>query len=196
MQTPPAGGAGLPEPQHEDGAPAAPPREANLSAIMPARLAIDVLAGVVRFPLGQLQYTMRVLPIAANRRWQAGLEASLDAALRSLERTDELSVLLQALMLAEPELLDALYAYDTAADEHGQPTRPGILPPVAELEAVATPNEVLHAVLSIWSASNPTRGGAIGALAAPPATPSAPFTEPTSTPPPSTAGRRRNSRSS
>lgn len=196
MSRPTAVAAAAPEPEPRLVAPASPPL--SLAALMPTRSAQDVLAGVHRLHLGGRRYVLQVLSIAANRRWMSRLEARIAGALDALAPGADLDTILRTLAASTPQLLDALYDYDEARTEAGEPTRPGALPPRDALEEDATPAQVLTAVLELWAAANPTD------TAEPPATPAAGTTaaaprsatsQPTSTRRRSTAGVRGKSKS-
>lgn len=118
----------------------------DLTALLPERSAQDILAGQIHVRLGGERYTLRVLPIKANREWKERLEDRLSNLLGMLDASgDSLEAVMAAFATATPQLIEALYGYDV---DH-------VLPPVEALEEVATDTEVLRAVLEVWSAANP-----------------------------------------
>lgn len=168
----------------------------DFTALLPERSAEEILAGHIYAELAGKRYTLRVLSIAANRRWADGFGGRLQWLMSALETAgDDLAGVMSAFATVTDLMLGALYAYDQAYDEQGLPTRPGVLPPRDELEETATDAEVLRATLGVWSAANPFAGVALSALRAAEgriAPPSA-SSQPMNTAPPSTAGRRRTS---
>jgi len=118
----------------------------DLTALLPERSAQDILAGQLHVRLGGERYTMRVLPIKANREWKEALEDRLSNLLGMLDASgDSLEAVMAAFATATPQLIEALYSYD----------KDGVLPPIEALEEMATDTEVLRGVLEVWSAANP-----------------------------------------
>lgn len=178
---------------------------ANLSSLVPDRTAIDIMEGACTVTLGSWapggprQYRLRVLPIAANRRWQASLEGSLVAMLESIDAAgDQLGVIMNALQDATPALLDALIAYDTMPAIEGEAPRQAVLPSREEIEVASTDSDILMAMLAVMAAANPFAGVVLGALRQVEPQTTEPTTNgsstPTSTAPPRTAGRRPRSK--
>lgn len=186
-----------PSPEPDDG-PGAGALGFDISGLLPARSAADILAGEIRFTLGRrepIEYTLQVLSIAANRRWKEGLEGSIAQLLNAVDGMgDDLGEIMQAFATITPQLLDALYTYDV---DH-------VLPERDALEEVAGDAEVLRAVLEVWSAANPFARVAIALVrgAGEEVAQAAPTLEvltndsstPTSSAPPSTGGRRKTSK--
>lgn len=150
----------------------------DFANLIPERSASDIIAGLLHLTLGGTRYSLRVLPIRANREWQASLERGLQGLLSTLDTAgDDVAGVLAAFRTATPQLEDALYLYD----------RDHVLPPRDELEEVATDTEVLRAVLEVWSAANPFASVALSAMRqAEPSLPTA--AQPTSEPSPRTNG--------
>ena len=128
----------------------------------PERSVEDILAGRLRLTFGGAAYVLPVLSIAANRRWRERMEARL-APLVNAVGTTSLIRIVKALSAADEELLVIVCSYD---ETH-------VLPPRAELEEIARPQEVLRALMEVRAAANPLLGvsRAIAAQMAPEASP-------------------------
>ena len=154
MVAPTAMAAPAPEPLPDSGA-ATPPGRDFLSNLLPERSAQDILAGEVHLRLGGHSYTLPVLSIAATRRWQATLEGSLATLFDTIEGSgDDLSAVMTALTGATPQMLDAVYAYDTS----------NVLPPREALEEEATNTDVMVASFTLWVVANPFALVAVSAM--------------------------------
>ena len=146
-------------------------------AELPARSAADILAGVVRVSLGGRIFELPVLPRAASRAWLSNLDSRFADLATELEAAGNDTPAIMARLVAEA---DALYDMLLSYDQHG------VLPPKAEIDALATDTEILRAVLEVWRAVNP-----LAATVAETTTESrnpTPSVEPPTTPPPRTAG--------
>lgn len=115
-------------------------------AELPARSAADILAGVVRVALGGHVYELPVLPRGASRAWLESLDARFADLANELEAAGNDAPVIMARLVAEA---DALYDMLLSYDQHD------VLPPKAEIDAVATDTEILRAVLEVWRAVNP-----------------------------------------
>lgn len=128
-------------------APAAEPSDgfAVLRALLPSRDPEDVLAGRIRFALGDQMIELAVLPIRLNRTWKEKCSEQLSLAL-SFARTDlDTAGLLNALSGMTDRQLDLLIAYDV---DHQLPERDWI-------EDHATEAQALRAFLAVLAAAFP-----------------------------------------
>jgi hypothetical protein len=130
----------------------------QLRDFLPRRSVEDILSGRIRFWLGAeggRWYEVPVLPIEANERWRAGLDAQLASLLTQVTQAgDDAGLILGLLTGASNDLLGTLVSYDEGHT----------LPPQEELARLARPHEALRAVLECWLAANPL--AAIGLLMA------------------------------
>lgn len=132
-------------------------------AEIPGRSAADILAGVVRVSLGGSTYELPVLPRAASRAWLESLDARFAVLANELEAAGNDTPLIMARLVAEADALyDMLLSYD---QQH-------VLPPKAEIDAVATDTEILRAVLEVWRAVNPLAATVAESTSVPTPTPS------------------------
>ena len=148
------------------------------------RPAEDILGRVVHIRLGTQIFDVPVLTIAGNKRWKAELDTTLTGLLNNVENAAENDTTTLMAMLGRQgdELITLLLSYDTS---HVLPTREGI-------EEIAYEDQLLAAVREVWRAANPFVVGALEAAAE--VIRATASSEPTSTPRPRTAGRRRNSK--
>lgn len=153
-----------------------------------ARSAADIVAGRVRLTFGGTTYTLPVRSIRTNREWKESLDGRLAGMLSVLTTASEnTTAILLALASATGPMLDALSQYD---ETH-------VLPPRDELERLATEMEVVRAVAEVWLAANPLLVMAtLGMVNQTPAATTNGSSAPTSSPRPSTAGRRARSKPS
>jgi hypothetical protein len=115
-------------------------------AELPTRSASDILAGVIRVSLGGRVFELPVLPRAASRAWLENLDSRFADLAIDLEAAGNDAPVIMARLVAEADALyDMLLSYDQA----------GVLPPRAEIDAVATDTEILRGVLEVWRAVNP-----------------------------------------
>lgn len=144
-------------------------------AELPERRIEDVLAGILRVTLGGETYVLPVRSIASNRRWLESLEAREGALLAAVGTAgNDLEALTAAIVgsdIGAQELLDLVIAYD---EDH-------ILPPRDQLEEVARPHELLHAVGDIRRVENPLADAGLAAASS--AIGGRPSPVPTSSPP-------------
>jgi hypothetical protein len=155
---------------------------------VPTRPAGDVLGRVVRVRLGGQEYVLPVRSIRANREWKAQLDALTAAKVEAvtLVEGDSVSQLEQILSILDHDdidkLIDLLLSYDTA----------GVLPSreaIEDLEPDAS-LDVMSACREVWRAASPLVDTVLGAMER---TLRPTGSMPTSSPRPSTAGRRKRS---
>ena len=172
-------GGGTPPNITAVGAPAEPPEE--------PRSAGDILRRSLRVTLGGTEYVMAVLFIAGNERWRAFEERTSAALIARLEDAgDDTHELLSTFADHTDTQLDLLYAYDTDSG-----TRPGVLPPRDELKERIYEHELDYALREVVKAANPKAAGAVDLMTV--ARLMSDSSQPSNTPPPSTAGRPRRS---
>lgn len=151
---------------------------------LPERQPGDILAGRIRMSFGGQAYVLPVRSIAANEEWLASLDAGTGALVDGLMAAgDDTSVIIATLGAGSEAMPALLMSYD---ETH-------VLPPWEELKQVARPHELMLAVFEVWRAANPLVDIAIGALLVEMRQRLASVrpSEPTSSSPPPTAGRRR-----
>lgn len=145
-------------------------------AELPQRSAADILAGVIRVSLGGTWYELPVLPRAASRAWLGSLDARFASLAADLEAAGNDAPLILSRLVAESDgLYEMLLSYDQA----------DVLPPKADIDAIATDVEILRAVLEVWRAVNPL---AVTIAEGTSPSPSGTSPEPSTTPPSGTAG--------
>lgn len=147
------------------------------------RSADDKISRVVRITLGGQSYELPVRSIRANREWKDRMNAATAALLMELDPAATWAEVAAVFDGHEDELIDLLVSYDTT----GQLSRDLI----ETIEPDAT-IDLLRAVREVGQAASPlvVIGAQTAALAIAISQPS----EPTSSSPPPTAGRRRKSR--
>lgn len=129
----------------------------GIETLVGARELDAILTGRVTVSLGAKKYALADLPNGPNRRWLEGLDGvwrGLMTALESVEDGDWTGIL-GAIAPRSYELLEMIVAYDRGVGRDGAPIRPGVLPPIEELDETATPKEILLAAVGVWQAANP-----------------------------------------
>jgi hypothetical protein len=147
------------------------------------RPAGDILSRTVRVRLGGSEYELPVRSIKANRDWRAALNAGTASLVSGLaDSGDDFGAIYAALASQMDTLIDLLLSYDTSS----------ILPTKDEIEAIEPDCslDIVAAVREVWRAANPLVVTSLTAME----TPASASSEPTSSPPTSTAGRRRKSK--
>jgi hypothetical protein len=148
----------------------------GLSGLMSPRSVEDILAERVRITLAKREYVLPVLPMGPEAEWKASLDAGFNAILAAVGGDAEAAIAL----LSEhgDKLLDALIAYD----------RDGILPPREAILAEASQIEVIRAALEVRQSATPLVVIALAVMMA--GLQANGSSQPSSSPPRSTAGRR------
>lgn len=145
-------------------------------AELPARSAVDILAGRIQVVLGGRTYSLPVLPRAASRRWLEGLDLRFALLAADLEDAgNDTPSILNRLMTETDGLYEMLRSYDQA----------GVLPDAADVDEFVTDVEILRAVLEVWRAANPL-AASLGEQTGPPMDGTSP--EPPSSSPSPTGG--------
>jgi len=156
-----------------------------LDIIGTGRPAGDILSRVVRFSIGGTQYQLPVRSIKANREWIATLNDRTAAILQGLEEAgNDIAAMYASLSDQVGPLIEMLIAYDMS----------GVLPTRETIEDIEPDCslDIVAAVREVWRAANPLVATAL-ALTTDEA-PANGSSEPTSSPPRNTAGRRRKSK--
>lgn len=134
--------------------------------------------------LGDTEFTLRVLTIAANERWNAQLDGRTAALIDGLTRDGaDVTDILSALNGQTDEMIDLLRSYDQEGD--------GVLPTADEIKEIAYADQLLTAVREVWLAANPLAAIALRSLAIVTSASSQPTSSP---PPPGTSPRKRSGR--
>lgn len=122
----------------------------DLTSLLPDRSAEDVLAGRIRLRLGGEPYVLPVRSIRDNRAWKEEWESTVGARIADIPE-DKPGQMFVALGEGADDLLSLLISYDNT----------GVLPSRDDIEAVATPPELLMGILEVWAAANPLLGMAL-----------------------------------
>ena len=153
-------------------------------ALATNRTAQDRLLERVRLRLAGTDYVLPVLKSGPNQRWLEALDRDTRALLGQLQADGTDGPQIVGMFLSPvimPAVKAHLYAYDTTH----------VLPPQAVLDEQITDMGYVRALLEVWAAAHPLVGTALETVAAILTVGSS---QPTSTLPPPTAGRRRGSR--
>jgi len=161
------------------------------------RPAGDVLSRVVRLSLAGTEYALPVLTIGGNRRWQRQLDARLAGIMSALEAGgDDIGRVFAALNTQVDDLLTLLISYECTPRSEGQPCEHTVhvLPDRQVLEDTIYEDELVAACQEVWRAANPLVATTVDALTRMGVAALSDSSEPMSSPPPNTAGRRPRSK--
>lgn len=124
-------------------------------AEMPARSPADILAGVVHVRLGGGLYELPVLSRSASRRWLERLDTRFALFADQVAAAGLDTPTIMAMLVAETDgLYELLQSYDAAGAN--------VLPPLADIDDVATDTEIVRAILEVWRAVDPKAAGLSG----------------------------------
>lgn len=117
----------------------------DLTDLVPPPSPEDILAQVARIEMGGQEFVLPVLPIAERVRWEGNLDASLSAALSTIEGVPDVSGILAVFDGQEQALVESLAAYD----------RDGLLGGAEAITARARTLDLIFANIRLWRAGHP-----------------------------------------